>query len=233
MTVSLIGLTCGALLLTFLNLQILIVGIVAILGLLTYTHLKRTWWGGPPWNAWIVALLPLMGRLVDGEYGVGSMLHCGNNDELAFSLAVAAVFFGYANFVIMGYFKDISADRKTGYRTFPVVFGWRPAAIYSDTTAATLALLVGMVLVLSHHVHPVGVVLYFTAMTINVHAQIAIHRTRDETMAHAPIANVVRSFILYCLAIIVTMQQGWAILMVVFYALFELALKVRPERTQV
>ena len=36
---------------------------------------------------------------------------------------MAATFFGYANFVLAGYFKDIEADRATGYRTFPVVFG--------------------------------------------------------------------------------------------------------------
>ena len=37
--------------------------------------------------------------------------------------ALLAVFFGYANFVLAGYFKDVDADRATGYHTLPVVFG--------------------------------------------------------------------------------------------------------------
>ncbi len=37
-------------------------GSLRSLGLLTYTWFKRRWWGGPPWNSWIVACIPLMGR---------------------------------------------------------------------------------------------------------------------------------------------------------------------------
>ena len=46
------------------------------------------------------------------------------------------VFSGYANFVLSGYFKDIEADRQTGYNTFPVVFGRLPASLVSDLFAA-------------------------------------------------------------------------------------------------
>ena len=37
-------------------------------------------------------------------------------------------FFSYTSFVLIGYLKDITADRETGYRTFPVVFGWNASA---------------------------------------------------------------------------------------------------------
>ena len=99
LTISLIGLITGAFILAYLNPRILIFGILAIVGLLTYTFFKRTWWGGPPWNSWIVALLPIMGHLADKEYHVRSIVHFGDSNSLAFFLAVAAIFFGYANFV--------------------------------------------------------------------------------------------------------------------------------------
>jgi 4-hydroxybenzoate polyprenyltransferase len=214
LSVSLAGLTITILILTYLNPTILVVGVLAVVGLLTYTTLKRTWWGGPLWNSWIVALLPVMGRLVDREYRVRQILNLGDSPSLAFFLAVLAIFFGYANFVVMGYFKDISADKETGYRTFPVVFGWLPAAVYSDFTAISAAFFVA-------------------ALVINAYAQIKIHQTRDERKAHGPIANIVRSFILYCAAIVITLKIDWLVFIVVFYILFELVLKFRPEKTQV
>jgi len=59
--VSLTGLTAVVLILAYLNPRILLLGLLAVLGLLTYTWFKRRWWGGPPWNSWIVAILPVMG----------------------------------------------------------------------------------------------------------------------------------------------------------------------------
>ena len=233
LTLSLVGLTSGALILTYLNPQILIFGTFAIVGLLTYTRFKRTWWGGPPWNSWIVALLPIMGRLVGKEYHIRSIAHFGDSYSLAFFLALGAIFFGYANFVVMGYFKDISADRQTGYRTFPVVFGWRSNAIYSDLTAAAAAVLVGSVLLLMGRPNILGVAIFAAALLVNIYAQVKIHGTRNEGQSHGPIANVVRAFVLYCLAIIVTLKLDWIIFVVVFYFLFEMTLKLRPEKTQV
>jgi len=233
LSVSLTGLIAGVLILAYLNLTILIFGILAVIGLLTYTPFKRTWWGGPPWNSWIVALLPIMGRLVDREYHVRDIISLGDSYSLAFFLAVVAIFFGYANFVVMGYFKDISADRKTGYRTFPVVFGWQSAAIYSDLTAVAVAVLTGCVLFLSGNINIWGIAIFVIAVVINLYAQIKIHRIRDESKTHGPIGNIVRAFILYCMAIIVTLKLNWLIFIVVFYLLFELILKLRPEKSQV
>lgn len=232
MVTSLSGLAAGILILTWLNPQILLLGFMAVLGLLTYTALKRTWWGGPPWNSWIVALLPIMGRLVDRKYRLANIFS-GEPQPPAFFLAVLAVFFAYANFVIMGYFKDISADRKTGYRTFPVVFGWRAAAIYSDLTAFAAAFFTGWSLLSLGRPNVFGLTLFALAAGINLYAQIRIHETRDENKSFGPIANVVRAFILYSSAIICTLKVRWTIFVVVFYLLFELALQFRPEKTQV
>ena len=136
LAVSLGGLAGGLFLLTWLNPANLLLGFLAVAGLLTYTPLKRRWWGGPFWNSWIVALLPLMGRLVEEGTGPLILLETAGPGGPAFPLSVLAVFLGYANFVVMGYFKDISADRATGYRTLPVVYGWRAAAVWSDILAA-------------------------------------------------------------------------------------------------
>ncbi len=233
LSVSLTGLAVGILIMAYLNPKILIFGILSVIGLLTYTSFKRTWWGGPPWNSWIVALLPIMGRLVDREYQIKTIIRFGDSYSLAFFLSIIAIFFGYANFVVMGYFKDISADRRTGYRTFPVVFGWKPAAIYSDLTAMVVAVLTGSVLFLTGNLNIWGIAIFVIAVSINLYAQIKIHQTRDESKTHGPIGNVVRAFILYCMAITVTLKPKWLIFIAVFYLLFELTLKLRPEKSQV
>lgn len=233
LSVSLTGLAIGILIMAYLNPKILIFGILSVIGLLTYTSFKRTWWGGPPWNSWIVALLPIMGRLVDREYQIKTIIRFGDSYSPAFFLSIIAIFFGYANFVVMGYFKDISADRRTGYRTFPVVFGWQPAAIYSDLTAMVVAVLTGSVLYLTGNLNIWGIVIFAIAVAVNLYAQIKIHQTRDESKTHGPIGNVVRAFILYCMAIIVTLKPNWLIFIAVFYLLFELTLKLRPEKSQV
>jgi len=226
LTVSMIGLTAVVLVLGYLNPVILALGVVAVVGLLTYTYLKRTWWGGPPWNAWIVAILPIMGRFVDRGYRPGPPALS------AFTLAVLVVFLGYVNFVVMGYFKDISADSKTGYRTFPVVFGWRPAAVYGDITAALSAALTAWVLALVG-ANVWSIVMFVAALALYFHAQVAMHRTRDEHKTGGPIANGVRALVLSCLAITAANKVEWAPLLVVFYVLLELALRLRPERGQV
>jgi len=231
--VSLVGLLCCGLAMALANPLILLFAMLSVLGLATYTFFKRTWWGGPPWNSWVVALLPIMGRLIDRGWDPRELVRLSGPSSLPFLLAVLAVFCAYANFVVMGYFKDVSADRATGYRTFQVAFGWQPAAIYSDLTAIGAAALTGAVLLLTGRVNPWARIAFAAGLLVNAYAQVAIHRMRDEAKAHGPIANVVRAFILYCLAIVVSLKAEWAVLMVAFYLLFELSLWLRPEKTQV
>lgn len=233
LTISLAGLLLGVIILTYLNPTILVLGMLAVIGLLSYTFFKRTWWGGPPWNSWIVALLPIMGRLIDKNYRIIDIIDLQDSRSLAFLFAILAIFFGYANFVIMGYFKDISADRSTGYHTFPVVFGWKAAALYSDITAGAAAILTGLVLAFIPNHNILGIAIFVIAVIINLFAQIRIHQTRDENHTHGPIANVVRAFILYSLAIIASLNPNGFIWIVAFYILFEGVLRLRPERRQV
>jgi 4-hydroxybenzoate polyprenyltransferase len=229
---SLAGLVLGILLLTYLNPLILILGIIAVLGLLGYTFFKKKWWAGPFWNSWIVALLPIIGKMTGKEDHVAYVSPMAVYPSLAFIFAVAAILFGYGNFVVMGYLKDVTADRETEYLTFPVVFGWKATAIYSDILAITAAVLTASALYKAH-TNIFGVSIFLVAIAVNAFAQIKIHLTREESKANGPIANLVRAFILYALAIVVTLKPEWLFFMAIFYLIFEIALKYRPEKTQV
>ncbi len=233
LAVSMAGLSASVLMLVYLNPYIILPGVIAVLGLLTYTPFKKRWWGGPFWNSWIVALLPVIGRMTDRDFHITDVLKQGDTAASAFPWAVAAVFFGYGNFVVMGYLKDVSADRHTGYRTFPVVFGWRATAVYSDILALACAAFTGLTLLTLKEPRLLGWGIFAAAVALNLYAQVKIHRTRSESDAHGPIAHVVRAFILYSLAVVLTLKGEWLVPTAVFYGLFEAALKYRPEKTQV
>jgi 4-hydroxybenzoate polyprenyltransferase len=230
--VSLAGLSLVVLALAYLNPWILLPGFLAVVGLLTYTYFKRRWWGGPPWNSWIVALLPVMGRLVDREYSLAELVRFGDARTPAFCLSIIAVFAGYANFVVMGYFKDISADRETGYRTFPVVFGWKANAVYGDVTALVVAALSGWVVALVGGGLSAWVV-FAAAAALQLYAQVSVHRTWDESAVGGPIAHGVRALVLFCLAMVLALKPSWIGFAGIFYIAFELVLRLRPERGQV
>jgi 4-hydroxybenzoate polyprenyltransferase len=233
MTVSLAGLALGVLIVGYLSHVALGLALLTVLGLLTYTFFKRRWWGGPAWNSWIVAMLPLVGRHADPSYRITGFFNWSDPLARAFSCTVAAVFLGYANFVVMGYFKDISADRQTGYNTFPVRFGWVANAIFSDLLALGITVFTGAAILLSGRLNLLAAVAFLAGLVVNLWAQVAIHRIRDEAKSHGPIASVVRAFVLYGLAMVLAMRPGWVIPAVFFYVLFEVVLKLRPEQAQV
>ncbi|RMG24859.1 MAG: hypothetical protein D6732_23195, partial [Methanobacteriota archaeon] len=225
--VSLGGLLTGVTVLALFNIYILIPGILAVIGLATYTFFKRTWWGGPPWNSWIVALLVIIARMTEPESDL-AILRNWYYVGAGFWYATAMVFFAYLNFVVMGYLKDISADRVTGYRTFPVVFGWDATVIYSDVAA--LLAMVNAVLALNSipQASVGGWMMLLVAVAINFHAQFTIHQIRDEQLAYGPIANVVRAFVLYGLSIAGAIQHDWLPWLIVYYLAFEGNLRLRP-----
>lgn len=233
MTVSLAGLGAGILVLGVLNSEILPLGLLAVAGLLSYTFFKRRWWGGPVWNSWIVALLPLMGRLAGHDVRLSRLIRPGMPGGRAFLFGVLTVFFGYANFVVMGYLKDISADRATGYRTLPVAFGWKATAVVSDALAAAAALSAAVALYFIGSPALPGAVAFSLAAGLSLSAQVRIHRTRDEARAHGPIADVVRVFLLENAAVILALRPLWAPLLIPFYLGFEASLRLRPEERQV
>ncbi len=206
---------------------------LAVAGLWSYTWLKRRWWGGPPWNAWIVALLALIGFLAEAGPGASPAAL-----PAALPWILAASFFGYANFVLTGYYKDVSADRATGYRTLPVVFGYGVSAPVSDVLAV-LALWgwVEALRTASAHaitgVPPAAWAFALAGMGALLAAQILQHRVRREEESHRAIAAAVHTYVLWSSAVIAALRPAWTALLVLAYAAFVLALRLRPERTQI
>ncbi len=229
LAVSFGGLTTGAGILAWLNPHILLPAALAVAGLALYTPLKRTWWGGPPWNASVVALVPMMARMAAGGSMAGALT---GPHARSVAGAVVAVFLGYADFVVTGYLKDVSADRATGYRTFPVVFGWRATAVYGDLVALGSAAAAALVLA-SGGAGALAWTVFLASAGVALRAHVAVHRLRDERAAHGPIADVVRVFLLTCIAMVLSLRVSWSPTLAVFYVLFELTLRRRPERTQV
>lgn len=229
---SLLGLTLCSVLFAAGNMINLAFGALAVGGLATYTWFKRRWWGGPWYNAWIVCVLFLMGYFAGIDEGPISI-----SGRIIPLLIIA--FAGYANFVIAGYFKDIEADRQTGYNTFPVTFGRRPAAIVSDLFAA--AALIGLLLHLrgasstwtsSWDATP-AILLSVWGLAVTLRAQILLHRNTDDRTAHGPIRLVVESYIIMLSAAIAAMHPLWTIPLLLFYGAFRFVLHYRTEVSQI
>jgi geranylgeranylglycerol-phosphate geranylgeranyltransferase len=232
LVVSLLGLTCCIAVFAAFNPVNLLLGGLAGLGLATYTPFKRRWWAGPFYNAWIVAVLCMIAFL------------CGGQDltsvfSLPFIWLVPVVFFGYANFVLTGYFKDISADRPTGYRTLPVVFGRRVSAWVSDVFAllavAFTTIVIYQTKARSHLPISYGVGTGFGLLgaLAAILGQVRLHLVRTDEEAHRAISPVVHSYILLLSSIAVFQKPEWAFLLAAFYAAFVLVVKARPARNQI
>lgn len=225
MFISVSGLLLSGLLICWLHPLSFWLSIASVFGLSTYSLVKKhLWFGGPFYNAWIVLLLPVMGYFVsqpqtDWEfptYGYGYIL---------------ITFFGYANFVLIGYLKDIEADKATGYKTFPVVFGWNRTMLVGDAFAL-------ITLVVFWRLKETGLwtILFGAAATlIMVFGQVAGHLTKqkNEHGALVPIVSTVRGFILLHIAMTLHFQPAWHWPALAFYALFEWSLHKRPSKYQV
>ena len=232
LSLSLAGLTACVVVFAVRNPWNLALGVTCAAGLATYTTFKRRWWGGPWYNAWIVSGLCVMGFL--GAHG---------NTPFAFPKTflpiLSAVFFGYANFVLSGYFKDIDADAATGYNTFPVVFGRRPAALASDLFALLfmLSCLWGALTAIDATAlrgeHLLALLFAVPGLFYLLTAQIQLHRNFADKEAFAPILRVVHAYILLLSALVVLLRPEWTIPLIVHYGLFVFVLARRPEVSQI
>lgn len=225
LTVSISGLLVSGLVLLWLRPLSFALSIVAVLGLATYSFVKkRFWFGGPFYNAWIVALLPIMGYFVTQS-----------KDEWQFPVDnygyILITFFSYANFVLIGYLKDIEADRATNYRTFPVVLGWNKTMLTGDFFALITLFFFWQQI----QINAWSIAFGLAGSIIIVTGQIAGHlaKEKNERGALIPIASTVRGFILLHMAAILGFQPGWYLLALIGYALFEWALYKRPSKYQI
>lgn len=202
-------------------------GVIAGCGLATYTYFKRRWWGGPFYNAWIVLVLFFMAALASNVYTFSQNVY----------YAAAAVLFGYANFVLSGYFKDISADKATGYNTLLVVFGRKASAIVSDIfavlliTASFMSISSGSENYLSSNIP--CMLLFLTGSFLAIYAQIRLHAVKTDQEAFRAIAPVVHSYILLLSSIVLSNKPGWIIPIGLFYIGYILVLKIRPSKEQI
>ncbi len=224
--VAAIGLLLVSLILILLNSNNLILCGLSVIGLITYTYFKRNyWWAGPFYNAWIVALLPIMGYFIvmDGSFELLSRIDLIN--------LILLTFFAYTNFVLIGYLKDISADRITNYKTFPVVFGWN-STVYLGYVFALLSTLLAFFMVqenaLALMIALLGTLVAFSGLLF-------AHFTQEKTEANAsyPISATVRSFTLWHLAVGVACWPSNLVFALMFYLIFEISLQARPMKEQI
>lgn len=210
----------------------LLLGGIAAAGLASYTPFKRRWWGGPWYNAWIVAVLCVMAFL-------------GARGNRTFPLpeplvpVLATVFFGYANFVLSGYFKDVDADARTGYRTFPVTYGRKAAAVASDFIALlfTGSSLMAAYAVMRESVPPnallCGLLFAIPGFVFVIDAQVRLHKNRTDRDAYAPILRVVHAYILILSGVAALLRPEWTPFLAAHYLLFVYVVSTRPEVSQI
>ena len=233
LTISCIGLLFCISILTFYNTVNILLGTLAGTGLATYTFFKRKWWAGPFYNAWIVVVLFFMGYLAGTEKTNFDF------DNPIFTVAVLSVFFGYANFVLTGYFKDIEADRVTNYNTLPVVYGRKISSIVSDVFCliASASVLV-LVFALSFDSFPYQIILralffIYGGIGAAVLTQINLHSIISDEEAHKTISPCVHSYILLLSGLTILNQPDWLVPSILFYLLYILTMKVRPAKEQI
>lgn len=223
--VSLIGLMASGFIFYFLNVYSFYLSLVAVVGLGTYSWVKKNlWFAGPFYNAAIVSLLPVMGFL--STEGEGYTVDFNN-----LLIPVLITFFSYTSFVLIGYLKDIEADSATGYKTFPVVFGWDLTVLVGDFIA--MISLVLLWLIIDFEFWPLLFAIVGTMITLigQVHAHLT--KEKNEIGAQVPIISTVRAFILFHESIILSKDETlWGIAML-YYLLFELVLFFRPSKNQI
>jgi len=232
LSVSIIGLIFCVGIFSFYNPINLLFGILSGIGLATYTYFKRRFWAGPFYNAWIVGVLFLMALVCGSNFQMIS-----ENPKVIYSLIT--VFIGYANFVLVGYFKDIEADRATGYNTLPVVYGRRAASIVSNvfgvlTITAVLLIFINSFSIselFSNHFYPAMIL--FVGIFVMVLCQVFVHFIKNDDDSSSAINLSVHAYILLLSSIIVLNKTDWFFPMIVFYGLFNLTISLRPSKNQI
>jgi len=208
-------------------------GTLAGFGLATYTDFKRKWWAGPFYNAWIVLVLFAM-----SYFAAGGKFTIDLTNPI-FIVSIVSVFFGYANFVLTGYFKDIFADRLTAYNTLPVRYGRKIAAIISDVFSVIVNLsLFILIVILALDSVPffnliIGSVFIYSGIGMSILTQISLHNVKTDADAHIAIAPCVHCYILILSGISILNKPYWFAGLMLFYLLYLLTLRLRPAKEQI
>jgi len=232
LTVSIVGLILCVSVFAVYNPVNLLLGTLSGFGLATYTYFKKRYWGGPFYNAWIVGVLFLMANLCGSD-----IVTFTGNYKLIYGLS--AVFWGYANFVLVGYFKDVEADRETGYNTFPVVFGRRLSSIASNIFGVITILATISVFTYSNSFDqlfeqlPFATILFLIGTVVMFVCQVLVHLIKNDDESSNAISLSVHAYILLLASIIVLNRSEWFIPMIIFYVFFNLTMIFRPAKNQI
>lgn len=232
LSVSIIGLIFCIAVFSFYNPINLLLGLISGIGLATYTFFKKKFWAGPFYNAWIVGVLFLMAFLCGSDIST-----IKENHTIFYSLL--AVFWGYANFVLVGYFKDIEADRKTGYYTLPVVYGRKIASFVSNAFGLITIIFTVFVfreILLSNTLIKENIfasIILIAGIIMMVICQILVHFVKRDDEAGKAISLSVHAYILLLMSIVVLNKTDWFFPMLIFYGFFNLTMISRPEKNQI
>jgi 4-hydroxybenzoate polyprenyltransferase len=199
---------------------------ISVAMLATYTPLKRRWWGGPPWNSAVVALLPLLGRMAGGG-GLAEVLADG-----AVRAAMVSSFGTYAVFVLLGYLKDVEADRATHYNTVTVRFGRRATVLWS-AAFATLGLTASVWLVQPRLTVSAGTALWFVGAVVLVGAHVLAWRSTTDNDAWPGIQASVHGFVAVHLGEAAAIEPRWTLFAWILFVASIVAMFRRPVRRQV
>jgi 4-hydroxybenzoate polyprenyltransferase len=217
-------LACGAVI-VWLSPAAALPAAIAIVLLATYTPLKRHWWGGPPWNAAAVALLPLLGRMAGGT-GLAAALA-----DAAVRAAMVSSFGTYAVFVLLGYLKDVEADRATHYDTIAVRFGRRAAVVWS-AAFGTIGLAASVWLVPRLTVSA-GTALWSVGAVVLVGAHALAWRSTSDNDAWPGIQASVHGFVALHLGEAAAIEPRWTLVAWILFGASIVAMFRRPVRRQI
>jgi geranylgeranylglycerol-phosphate geranylgeranyltransferase len=223
---SLGGLTACALVIVWLSPAAALPALISVAMLATYTPLKRRWWGGPPWNSAVVALLPLLGRMAAGA-GLAEALA-----DAAVRAAMMSSFGTYAVFVVLGYLKDVEADRATGYHTVAVRFG-RHAAVLCSAAFAALGFAASGWLVQSRLTASAGTTLWAVGAALLVAAHVLAWKSTTDRNAWPGIQVSVHGFVALHLGEAAAIEPRWTWVAWILFGASIVAMIRRPVRRQV
>jgi 4-hydroxybenzoate polyprenyltransferase len=152
---------------------------------------------------------------------------------------MGSVYFSYAVFVLLGYFKDVEADRATGYNTLVVHFGRVPTTWVSAVHfALALACSVGLLRSCLQETPMswrtlTGGVLWLAGALALVLAHVKIAGTTRDEQAYPAIVLAVVGYVGLHLGEATLLRPAFAVAALVVFPLSLLALALRPEKTQV
>jgi 4-hydroxybenzoate polyprenyltransferase len=216
LVVSLAGLVACALVLMAFNPAIALFAALPVVGLATYTPMKRRVWAGPMWNSWIVATLPFLAALTDGRA-----------PRSAIGAPMATTFFAYMTFVLLGYLKDVEADRRTGYDTLPVRFGRR------WTVAVSLVCALAAIAISLPRAASAGACVWAVGAGMLVWGHVRAWSVVEDRDAHPAITMGLRGYIALHVGEAIVLKPALLLIGIAVLVAFEFALARRPSPEQV